>query len=213
MEKNYQNIHYLFIGILALIFAGFYKTYFGLFPHFEDLKGIYHFHALMLLSWIAMLIIQPILIREKQIKWHHFLGKLSYLIVPLMLFSIALVVQQQQVKAKNLMNMSFTLSDVSFFILMYALAIWNKKETPKHIRYMIVTVLPFINPAVGRLDSSFPASLIGLSIIIILLVIEYFHQKQYKALVVSLVAYLAIYLFFMTLGDTGLDAIWKVFFK
>jgi hypothetical protein len=32
-----------------MIFVGFYRTYFGLFPHFTGLTNLLHFHAFMIL--------------------------------------------------------------------------------------------------------------------------------------------------------------------
>jgi hypothetical protein len=213
MEKTYKNIYYLFWVILALIFWGFYKTYFGLFPSFEGIKYIHHFHALMFLCWVTFLIIQPILIRKKQFEWHRIVGKASYVLVPLLLLSVALVVRNEQLRAKNLMNLTFVFSDMSFFLLMYGLAIYYKKRTSFHIRYMVMTILPFTNPAVARILQGFPTVLISLVIIIGLLIFERFRAKVYRPLAVGLVALFVFYGGYSLLPPTFWDSVWQFFFS
>lgn len=212
MEKSYSKIYPLFWLVLVLILIGFYKTYFGLFPNFEGIKYIHHFHALMFLCWVAFLIIQPILIRKKQIEWHRMVGKASYVLVPMLLLSVALVVRNEQLRMKNLLNLNFVFSDMSFFLLMYGLAMWNKRRTPYHVRYMVMTILPFINPAVARISQGFPTVLISLAIIIGLLIFERFRTKVYRPLVVGLVALFVFYGAYSLLPPTFWDAVWQIFF-
>lgn len=213
MEKTYKNINYLFWLVLGLIFWGFYKSYFGQFPSFDGIKKIHHFHALMFLCWVAFLIIQPILIRKKQIEWHRMIGKASYVLVPMLLISVALVVRNEQLRAKNLLSLTFQVSDMSFFLLMYGLAIYNIHRTPFHIRYMVMTILPFINPAVSRISEGFPTVLISLVIIIGLLIFERFRTKVYRPLLVGLVALFLFYGGYSLLPPTFWDLIWQFFFS
>ena len=213
MKTSYSKIYLLFWLVLVLIFIGFYKTYFGLFPSFDGIKKIHHFHALMFLCWVAFLIVQPILIRKKQITWHRMVGKASYVLVPLLLISVALVVQNEQLRMKNLMNLTFVFSDMSFFLLMYGLAIYNIPRTPFHLRYMVMTILPFINPAVGRISQEFPTVLISLAIIIGILIFERFQSKVYRPLVVGLIALFVIYGGYMLLPLTFWDSFWQILFS
>lgn len=213
MEKSYSKIYLLFWLVLVLILIGFYRTYFGLFPSFEGIKYIHHFHALMFLCWVAFLIIQPILIRKKRIEWHRMVGKASYVLVPMLLLSVALVVRNEQLRMKNLMNLTFVFSDMSFFLLMYGLAIYNKKRTPYHIRYMVMTILPFINPAVARITQGFPTVLISLAIIIGLLIFERFRTKVYHPLVVGLVALFVFYGGYSLLPPAFWETVWRFFFS
>lgn len=212
MERNYKNVYFIFWGVLIIAFIGFYKTYFSLFPNFEGLKTIHHFHAFMILSWIASLIIQPILIRKGQIKWHRIMGKVSYVQIPLLILSIILMVRNGQLREQNLQNLSFSFSDTTYFLLMYGLAIWNKSNTPFHIRYMVLTVLPFINPAFSRITQSFPPLLIGLAIIIGLLIFEKMKTKVYRPLVIGLISFLTIYISFALLPTTIWDSVWHLLF-
>ena len=89
--KSVQKPQSLFIALLLLVIWGFYRTYFNLFPSFTGIQPVQHFHGIMMLSWFAMLIIQPLLIRYEKFALHRKVGALSYIIIPLLLFSIFLV--------------------------------------------------------------------------------------------------------------------------
>lgn len=159
MEKGYRNLVYFF-GVIALItFVGFYKKYFSLAPDFPGLKGIHHFHAIMLGLWLMLLIIQPILIANKKIALHKSIGKLSYLIVPIAFVSMLLAYHNQYLRFLNEgQTEKFVLSfvfapatDAIPFVILYILAILNKSETPKHMRYMISTGIIIGGPGLGRI--------------------------------------------------------------
>ncbi|WP_435356717.1 hypothetical protein [Emticicia sp. SJ17W-69] len=215
MEKSYKNISYLFILILGVIFLGFFKTYFGLFPNFKGIPTLLHIHSFVILLWIVMLIVQPFLIRYKKYEWHRMVGKASYFLVPLLVFVVILVVRASQTKIMNLAIFAFAWSDMTFFVLTYTLAIFYRKKVSYHARFMIMTVLPFINPAIGRLPQSpLPGPAIGLLIIVSLLVYERFKAKIYKPYLFSLVGFLAIYLFFNLMITNPLwEQFWGLFFK
>jgi len=67
MEKTYKYISLFFVAILAIVFLGFFKSYFGLFPTFNKVTTIQHLHGLLFLLWFIMLIVQPVLIKKKKI--------------------------------------------------------------------------------------------------------------------------------------------------
>ncbi len=59
INPTYQNVSFFVIIILTFVIWGFYRTYFGLFPTFKGISNVQHFHGAMLLSWFALLIVQP----------------------------------------------------------------------------------------------------------------------------------------------------------
>jgi putative effector of murein hydrolase LrgA (UPF0299 family) len=68
---------------------------------------------------------------------------------------------------------------------------------------MILTVLPFINPALGRLPQfSVPGPIVGLLIIIGLLIFERFKTRIYKPYVIGLIVFLSVYIFFISMINT-----------
>lgn len=180
MEKPYRNIVYLFVGILIVSFLGFNKTYFGLFPRFEGTTFVVHFHVFTIMSWFALLIAQPLLIRSKHLALHKKLGQFSYLLVILIVFGFGLIMNQGQLKHKDTGLFAATLFDGVLFILFYGLGIFYRKNTAYHARFMILSALPFINPSIGRLISPAVSLPIELGIILTLLLIERYNQKRYK---------------------------------
>lgn len=216
MEKAYKNISYLFGAVLLLVFAAFFKTYFGLFPKFAGTAFVVHFHAISILLWFAMLISQPIFIRLKRVELHRFIGKASYVLVPLLIFSCVLMAQRHQLRDKNLGIFTVNIFDLSLFLLFYGLAIWYRRIPAYHARFMILTVLPFLDPALGRLPQFYlPAGLLQLAIISGFLLYERFHRKVYKPYVISLLVVLGLYVPLICLflfGQPVLNALWDVCF-
>ena len=98
MEKGYNKIVFFFVVIVLITLPGFYKSYFSLLPDFPGLKNIHHFHAVALMLYLALLIVQPILISSKKIAIHRIIGKFSYILVPLIFISLILVYHNQYLR-------------------------------------------------------------------------------------------------------------------
>jgi hypothetical protein len=216
MEKVYKNSSYLFIAVLLMVFVGFYKTYFGLFPYSGGINATLHLHAVTVLLWFAILIVQPTLIRTKKVTLHRSIGKLSYVVGALMVLSIVWLERLAFIRNTPLQPNApdirlIGIADFTFFLLFYGLAIYYRHKVSDHARFMVITVLPFINPAMGRLGLSGPV--LALLIIVGLLVYERFHDKIYRPYLVALTAYLAIYLFFLfVITAEQWKAFWWMFF-
>lgn len=159
MEKGYKNIVYFFGFIALLTFIGFYKKYFSLAPDFPGLKAIHHFHALLLCTWLVLLIVQPILIAGKKIDLHRKVGKISFFLVPMAFVSMILAYHNQYHRfLSEGQPESFVLgfvfapaTDAIPFVIFYLLALLNKRNTQKHMRYMIATGIVVAGPGLGRI--------------------------------------------------------------
>lgn len=159
MEKGYKNLAYFFGVIAVITFIGFYKRYFSLAPDFPGLKHIHHIHAIALTTWLSMLVVQPILIVNNRMKAHRMIGTFSYLLVPVMFLSMLLVYHNQYLRMVNegkpvAETLAFVFSpatDVFPFVIFYLLAIFNKRDTAKHMRYMISTGIVIGGPGLGRI--------------------------------------------------------------
>lgn len=157
-EKKLQNnIGFLFIGIFLCAVIGFHVTYTIHFPAFTGFHWQQHFHGAMLLSWFLMLIIQPFLIRFKKNNIHRRLGKLGYVLAPLVCYSIFLVTKMvyyreiaHRPEASVLGQLALDIPTIFIFGLMFALAMINRKDSSVHMRYMIGTALTMIGPGLGR---------------------------------------------------------------
>lgn len=211
METAYKNIGYLFVAILGLALLGFYKSYFGLFPDFQDITRVHHFHGLLMSLWLLMLITQPFLIRYDKVALHKIIGKVSYALVPLLLFSIFLMARMAYYRdasvlspEENIGALSMSLPDIAGFATLYILAIANRKNTPYHMRYMIGTSLLLISPALGRVllhytEMSFVPALVisqvaAVLVALFLIVFDAKKGKPYKPYVITLLIYIAMHL-------------------
>jgi hypothetical protein len=150
MEKAYKNLGYFLILLVPFTFLGFYKTYFNQFPLFEETTTYIHIHAVIASFWVMILIAQPILIRRKKYKLHKQIGKISYLVFPLLILSfIPGIIRIYNSDSPTILF--FPLSDVIMLIIFYLLAIYHRGNTPKHMRYMIGVAIVFLDPTLGRI--------------------------------------------------------------
>ena len=157
IEKVQTNIGYFFIGILICTLIGFHLTYTVHFPEFKGFQTAQHFHGAMLLAWFGMLIVQPFLIRNKKYAWHRKLGKLGYVLAPLVCLSIFLVTKMVYFREiahrpipAVLGQIALDIPTILLFGLFFALAMVNRKNSATHMRYMIATSLLMIGPGLGR---------------------------------------------------------------
>lgn len=211
MEKAYQNISYFFSAFLLLIFVAFYKTYFGLFPDFVGTHALIHIHVLTVLIWFALLIIQPILIVRKQVDCHRRLGKFTYGFVPVMLLLLIMVARTGQLREKDLGIFLVNINDVSLFVVLYVLAIVYRHKPTYHARFMIMTAVPFLSPALGRLPQiPLPPGTPYLLIIAGFLLYERFHRKIYKPYLLALAVFLVLFLPLLGLFMFGMPVVDKM---
>ena len=151
MDKTYKYLGYFFLLLIPLIFAGFYKTYFKPFPHFgENINFYIHIHAALAALWVVILITQPFLIINKKRAQHKKVGKLTYFVFPLLILSFIPQIIRIY-KSGEFAFLFFPIADGSLLILFYSLAVYYRKKTAKHMRYMIASALVLLGPTIGRI--------------------------------------------------------------
>ncbi len=151
MEKSYRNLRYFFLLLIPLIFVGFYNTYIVQFPLFEKVKhNFIHVHAGIATIWVSLIITQPFLIVKKKLAWHRKLGKLSYIAFPLLMLSFIPSVINN-LNSDTPKYAFFAIGDGSLLILFYSLAIFYRKRSSIHMRYMIAAAMVLLGPTVGRI--------------------------------------------------------------
>jgi hypothetical protein len=151
------------ILLIVLVHIGFSRTYIRFFPAFDGFTVAQHFHGAMMMGWLVMLLLQPVLILRKKITLHKQVGKLSYLLAPLVLFSIYWVIHMRyhtylaqggQTKAiVSWLFLNFRL--MIFFAVLFFLAIYYKHRPALHMRFMCSTALVLIGPGLVRLLISY----------------------------------------------------------
>lgn len=151
---NFDKTGYFAIGLIVLAFLGFWPTYFSKFRDgTTDFNIYFHFHFAMASLWIALLIIQPILIRKKKYSIHKQTGKLSFIILPLFFVSVILLKHHTiggEVTKGLGASLWLQLKDLVIIGLMFTIAMKNTHNIQVHARAMIATGIVFIEPTLGR---------------------------------------------------------------
>ncbi len=157
MERKFQILSILFISIAVISLAGFYNSYISKFLNFDEFSAVIHIHFIAFLCWFALIIIQPILIRKRKFALHRKLGRLSYIVAPIIVFTILILVK---IKVQRLMPISETdavinaligVMDALAFTIYYVLAMVNKRNIRWHVAFIIAASLIILNPGLSRL--------------------------------------------------------------
>ena len=206
MLSVYRNTAIFIILIMIGIQWGFYQTYTSEFPNFKNKTTIIHIHGALLMMWFVLLIAQPLLIHTGRAKLHRAIGKVSWVLGPLIIISLFLIGKSGFGRSVGVipeeMNLSIMVLDIRgllSFALFWALAMFYRKDPASHMRYMIATGLLAIGPGVGRgLIASgveFPTALTitdvaDLLIVGFLLGFDIYKKKNYKPFLVVFMVFL-----------------------
>ncbi len=85
----FQNSGYVFLALLAACVAAFWPRYLSRAPGTID--AYTHVHALAMLAWVLLLVVQPFLIKYRQRGAHRAIGALSYVVAPAVVVSSVLL--------------------------------------------------------------------------------------------------------------------------
>jgi len=156
-KMGFEYSGYYFIGVLVLVILGFWPSYFAKFiDRTADFTLYFHFHAVTATLWLALLIVQPILIQRKKIRLHRLLGKTSYVLIPLIFLSVLLLAHHTITGTEQNLGLSLWVPFKDLLILGVAffIAIRYRRVAPLHARGMIAAGLVLIEPALVRFMSN-----------------------------------------------------------
>ena len=159
------NTEAIIIGMIlvsVIVHLGFGATYIKHFPVFEKFTWVHHIHGALMGAWVLLLIVQPFLIHYKKKATHRLLGKLSYVLAPLMIVSMLLIAKhnyEKNIVTKSAVDVmavqSITWMQIVLFTLFYSLAIYFRKNTYFHMRFMIGTAIVMLGPPINRILVSY----------------------------------------------------------
>ena len=156
----FEKSHVYFLVFFLIVLAAFWFTYIT--RIFEQENYRMHLHGSILFVWCLMLIIQPLLIRKKMNVVHRWIGKFSFVLVPLLVLTTfdLLRYRIQSQPAIDYAFMALVINALVAFIILYSLAIYHRKKQALHARYILCTIFPFFTPATDRIISIyFPSTL------------------------------------------------------
>lgn len=157
-------------ALLAMSLAAFFPTYFGRFPHFEGTSVSLHFHVTTMLLWLGLTLIQPILVARRQLAWHRRLGRLAYVLLPVIALGFFLVMRDGQLRRKEPDLVLATAFDAFFYFFLVGAGLFYRRRRAYHGAFMLMSLLPFLNPTLGRLISPAVSVTVELALLAALLV-------------------------------------------
>ena len=206
MQKVYRNTSLFIIFIMFGVQWGFYKVYTSQFPNFIDKTVTIHIHGIVLMMWMVLLIVQPLLISTGRSKLHRTIGKVSWVLGPLVILMLFLVGRSSFIRhspfvpEKDLFeDLVLDMRGLISFAIFWALAMFHRKDSATHMRYMIATGIIAIGPGVGRglisLGVGFGnaltiTDLLDLAIVGFLLGYDIYKKKNYKPFLTVFIVFL-----------------------
>ncbi len=209
----WRTVIWLVISLISFSVLGFYKTYFGIFLNFNDINWVVHLHVASLLSWLALLTSQAWLAKQGHFDQHKKVGRLSYLLVPVIVIGFVLITNHGQLKHKSPDLLGAVLFDGGLFLLFYSLAMFHRKNVSYHASYMILSAVPFINPGLGRFISPEVSVSVEFLIILTLFGVAYFRKKPYQPYLVALGSFMVLMgciVYTSVINPTIIEWFWNV---
>lgn len=167
----YHNLGYWFIFSIVLIVGGFFQTYFSVFTQLKN--PVIHTHFALMVLWVSLFIIQPFLVKYKKTSLHRRIGRVSYILMPLVALSAFLMMrhgyftftaylEQQNLNGLATYSSAEILHEAArnnalpfvywfWLLLFYSLAIIHRRRSSIHARYMLATGLTILGPTVDRI--------------------------------------------------------------
>jgi hypothetical protein len=161
LERSiFERSHIFFLVFFVTVSAAFWLTYIT--RVFDQENYRMHLHGITLFLWCFMLITQPLLIKKKMNVVHRWIGRFSYVLVPVLVLT-TFDLLRYRVKSQPALDYAFValvFNALIVFVILYGLAIYYRKKPTIHARYMLCTIFPFFTPATDRIISIyFPGTL------------------------------------------------------
>lgn len=145
--------------ITAIVFVGFWRTYFGpLFSGTAEKLPVIHFHAAVFVGWLALFATQTVLAATGRTAAHIRLGRIGIgygllvigmgLVVSFSMFAVRVRAGQMEQAQLSLLA---PLVDMLVFTPLFIAAIHYRRRPELHRRLMIVATTSLLIAAVGRM--------------------------------------------------------------
>jgi hypothetical protein len=161
-----------FAGLAAAaavtVFAGFAPTYFlKQIYAAPPLSGLLHVHGAVFSSWIALLIVQTVLVTTRRVEVHRRLGIAGGVLAAGMTVLAYLVSVDAARRGSTIPGMSplaflaIPFATVVVFPAIVGAALWYRRRPDVHKRLMVVSTAELLPAAVGRLPFMLNAGPVG----------------------------------------------------
>ena len=161
-QKLSRGIRLALLAFPLATVAGFWVPYFSQIPTFEaSITTAVHLHAVLLFTWVLLLAVQPLAIRNNAYALHRTLGKATYFLMPLIVLSaITMLVKEYHEHVAAGMSRSGSLTaeylssvQLLLFAWFYALAIVRikRRDVTGHMQYITCVALVLFQAAMARI--------------------------------------------------------------
>jgi len=214
----YRQTAYLFPIMLGLVVLGFWLSYFTV---LQSIRLTLHIHGLLMLAWMGVLIAQGVLVRTGRMTWHRRVGKASYVVAPLIVLFGFVVMRESlggpgsEHSPQALQTLTLSVFAILQFGLPYGLAIYFRRDTQLHARFMISTGLALMSagtirifrdlvPGISGLPVAANANFIFLEVFTVALILNDFRLGRIRVPFVLLLGlFVSQHVLFWTAADMG----------
>ncbi len=226
--RNFERKFFFAVAVLfpLAVLIGFAPTFY-LKPLFNSPpipRTIVYVHAFFMTAWIALFITQVYLISAKKILVHRKLGFLGValgigIIISGLLTAIAATKYGAASAPKDIPPLDFMIvpfGDLVVFAVLFAAAVYYRKQAATHKRLILLTVINFLPPALARypggvMDKFGPLWFFGIPTVFTLFVLigdSWKHRKLNKVFLLASIFLIASWWLRLPLSST--DA-WRNF--
>jgi len=150
----YPHAQWYFFAAIATTWVGFAESYF---MRLRQTDLAHHIHGACMAGWIVLLIVEPILYQRGKLQWHRKLGRWgAYGLVPAIAISAMFMIHRELSPTTQFPRaVAHTLGALDVYsVMLFAafvfVAVYYGKELQLHARYMVITVVVILPPALGR---------------------------------------------------------------
>jgi uncharacterized membrane protein YozB (DUF420 family) len=162
---SFEHRFFLTVAVLfpLITVIGFAPSYY-LKPAFNTPplpSVLVHAHGLVMSLWIVLFAVQAYLISSKRVKLHMTLGLSSVVLAALMMVTGMMTAGAAAKRGSGfpgyppLVFLSVPVTGMVVFAILFAAALYYRKNAANHKRLMLVTVLIFLSPSISRLPLPF----------------------------------------------------------
>jgi hypothetical protein len=157
-----RHLGYWLLALPLVMIAGFWIPYLSGFPQFDaHITPAVHVHAVLLFCWVALLVVQPLAIRYRAFATHRLLGRISYVLMPLIvLFATAMIRKEYREEIGGGMPVAAAVAaqylacgQLGLLGAVYGLSIRSilRGDVARHLRYMVCTAIILLPAGLARI--------------------------------------------------------------
>ncbi len=158
----YRNAPYYVLAVIAVIVAGFWPSYFGV---WGNVPWQFHAHGIAASIWVLMVLAQSLTIHKAQLPLHRAVGKASLLLFPFLIGGLAAIIDltgkgfvsgdgvtRQIFGGQFLVGLALA---IAAYVVLYYRALKFRRKVWLHSGYMLATPLILFESPFSRLMAGF----------------------------------------------------------